>query len=286
MVPAGKEIYIEIKCGPEILPALKRDLAKAKLDSAQVAIISFGHNVIAAARKELPELRAFHIVGFSHKKETGELQPPLAGVVEGLTAAHASGLDAGGPVDFFTPQTVRTVRNAGFEFHCWTINDEPTARLMQQLGVDSITTNRPVALRRWLFSDKTDRTELPAGRFSIHLGQQQFEITAPLAGGQIQFASQGSQARPGMVQSRLVAGGLQFGERADPIHFVQGRFDLLPLLSDQPSTAPLADLGHRAKAKGDQQFLKVAALPGRQAQCRVRSRGGSWSCCRFSHPCR
>ncbi len=145
VVPKGKEIYIEIKCGPEILPALKRDLAKAKLEPAQVAIISFGHNVIAAARKELPELRAFHIVGFNHKKDTGELQPALADVVERLNAAHASGLDAGGPADFFTSQTVRTVRDAGFEFHSWTINDEPTARLLQQLGVDSITTNRPVA---------------------------------------------------------------------------------------------------------------------------------------------
>jgi glycerophosphoryl diester phosphodiesterase len=154
VVPVGKEIYIEIKCGPEILPPLKRGLAQSKLEPAQIAIIGFGHNVIAEARKQLPNLRAYHIVGFGRNKETGQLQPALAGVIDGLKTARASGLDAGGPADFFTPEAVRAVHDAGFEFHCWTIDDEPTARHLQQLSVDSITTNRPAALRQWLFDTK------------------------------------------------------------------------------------------------------------------------------------
>ena len=40
-VPSGKRVFIEVKCGPEIVPELKRDIARAKLKPEQTAIISF-----------------------------------------------------------------------------------------------------------------------------------------------------------------------------------------------------------------------------------------------------
>ncbi|MEM8733917.1 MAG: glycerophosphodiester phosphodiesterase family protein [Planctomycetota bacterium] len=45
---------------------------------------------------------------------------------------------------------VNAIRDAGYEFHVWTVNDVDDAAYFQQLGVDSITTDRPGLIRRKL----------------------------------------------------------------------------------------------------------------------------------------
>jgi len=42
---------------------------------------------------------------------------------------------------------VKRLRDQKLDFHVWTVNDPDDARYFQQLGVDSITTNRPAFLR-------------------------------------------------------------------------------------------------------------------------------------------
>ena len=45
---------------------------------------------------------------------------------------------------------VKTLRDAGVEYHCWTVDDAATARRFLELGALSITTNRPGFLRKAL----------------------------------------------------------------------------------------------------------------------------------------
>ena len=59
VVPAGKKIFVEVKSGPQILAALKRDLVRSRLKPAQVTIISFHDSVIEAVRKQLPDYKAY-----------------------------------------------------------------------------------------------------------------------------------------------------------------------------------------------------------------------------------
>lgn len=42
---------------------------------------------------------------------------------------------------------VRAAHGAGIEVHCWTIDDAPTMRMLLELGVDGIMTDRPDILR-------------------------------------------------------------------------------------------------------------------------------------------
>jgi glycerophosphoryl diester phosphodiesterase len=150
VVPAGKRIFLEVKCGPEILPALKRDLQRSRLTADQVAIISFHGSVIEAARKQLPEIRAYLLYSLPPVDPAKSIVFDPAPVLETLHAMNASGLDLSAAHGRVTKDEVAQLRSAGYEFHCWTVDNGPLALEYQALGVDSITTNRPALMRNFL----------------------------------------------------------------------------------------------------------------------------------------
>jgi glycerophosphoryl diester phosphodiesterase len=154
VVPDGKRIFIEIKCGPEIVPVLKQKLAARKSPPpAQLVIICFDAGVIAACRRELPEIAAYWLVGFKKDKQEGTWSPTLDTIMDTLKQSGASGLDVQSETAVIDKSFAERLREEGFAFHCWTINDADHAKVFQDLGVDSITTDQPALLRRELGLD-------------------------------------------------------------------------------------------------------------------------------------
>jgi glycerophosphoryl diester phosphodiesterase len=149
-IPAGKYLLIEIKCGPEIVPKLKAALAHAQLKPEQTRVIAFDKQVIAEVKRQLPQLKAYWLVGYKKDKQTGQWKPSLDEVLKTLKAIHADGLDTQGNREVVNADFARAVRQQGLELHVWTIDDPDDARYFQQLGVKSITTNRPILLREAL----------------------------------------------------------------------------------------------------------------------------------------
>lgn len=149
-VPADKKMLIEIKCGPEIVPELVKQLRASSLKSSQVVIISFQAEVIRAVRREMPEFKAVWIVGYRQDKGTGELKPAVEEVFAKLREIGAQGLDTQANLDVVTPAFVQRLRCGGWACHVWTINDPQVAVRFRQLGFDSITTDRPGYLRQEL----------------------------------------------------------------------------------------------------------------------------------------
>ena len=149
IVPADKQFFIEIKCGPEILPALKADLAASKVRPQQLVIISFSAEVIAAAKMELPKIKACWLTSFKQDKQTQHWSPAADTVMATLKRTSADGLDTNAH-DIIDAGFVAKLREAKMEFHCWTVDDPMVARRFVKLGVDSITTNRPGWLREQL----------------------------------------------------------------------------------------------------------------------------------------
>ncbi len=155
-VPAGKKIFIEVKCGPEIIPPLKKVLANTTLKNNQIVIISFDENVIAGCRKAFPLLKAHWLTSFKQNKVTRKWRPSLDTVMATLQRTRATGLDCKAEPNVIKPPVVKRLRDRGLEFHCWTINEVELARRFQRLGVDSITTDRPGWLREQLGLAKAD----------------------------------------------------------------------------------------------------------------------------------
>jgi glycerophosphoryl diester phosphodiesterase len=143
-VPPGKRVFIEVKCGPEIVPELDRVLKAAKLKPEQTPVISFNPAVIAAVKKARPDVPAYWLVSLTAKKP-----PAAAQLVARAKEIHADGLDVS-PAAVLDETFTRTVKDAGLKVYVWTVNDPAVAKRMVGLGVDGITTDRPGWLREQL----------------------------------------------------------------------------------------------------------------------------------------
>ena len=92
-VPPGKRILIELKAGPEIVEPTARVIAASGLAPAQIAIIAFDDDVIAAAKRRMPEIDAYWLTGFDRRGLFGPLEPTIDEVVATLDRIGADGLD-------------------------------------------------------------------------------------------------------------------------------------------------------------------------------------------------
>ena len=95
LIPDGKRLVIEIKCGVEGLPELERDLKASGKPAAQLVIISFHHDVCAQAKQLFPQIPVLFLASFKQDKASGKWTP----TPESLTPQAAAELaGAGGGV--------------------------------------------------------------------------------------------------------------------------------------------------------------------------------------------
>jgi glycerophosphoryl diester phosphodiesterase len=147
-VPAGKRVFIEIKCGPEILPALKAALAGSGLQPGQVIVVSFDANAIAGAKRLLPQFKALWLTDFKIDQKTG-VRPSAKEILHTLEKIGADGVGCRShPI--VDQQFMLALRTAQKEVHIWTVDDVPMAKRYLQLGADSLTSNRAGWLKQQL----------------------------------------------------------------------------------------------------------------------------------------
>ncbi len=148
-VPPGKRVFIEVKCGPEIIPELDRVLRASRLKSEQTVVISFHADVVAAAKKARPDLESYWIV--SLKPAKGKKLPTADELIAKAAAIRADGLDLSAS-EILDEVFANKVKKARLKLYVWTVNDLALARRMIEIGVDGITTDRPGWLRDGLSS--------------------------------------------------------------------------------------------------------------------------------------
>lgn len=146
-VPKDKAVFIEVKCGPEIIPALRRDLAASKLKPEQVVVISFEVDFVTAWKKVQPESKTMLII--SHNRKRWGLSPSADKTLALLKSTGADGLSTN-THRAVNRAFVQRLREAGYEHHVWTIDDTKTAKRFLSYGTRSLTTDRPGALRKAL----------------------------------------------------------------------------------------------------------------------------------------
>ena len=146
-LPADRgRLFIEIKDSVRIVKPLAEQLKNAGLPTSRYAIICFQERVVAACKAAMPEVNTHWLVSAKSYGKMG-----VAGVLQTVKRLGADGLDIQASLAI-TPELGQALRQNELEFHCWTVDDEPLARHMIRMGVDSITTNRPAFLRRQLMS--------------------------------------------------------------------------------------------------------------------------------------
>lgn len=145
-MPHGeKRFFLEIKCGPEVVPVLARELESWKPRSAQLCIIAFDRAVARESKAAMPWLKVYRL---SAELEKGEKKIPvdLTTLIDETKSDRLDGLDLGIKWKWDAAM-VRQIRAAGLEVYVWTVNRLDDARRLAALGVDGITTDDPVMLR-------------------------------------------------------------------------------------------------------------------------------------------
>jgi len=140
-VPPGRQLFVEIKCGPAILPPLATMIAGSGKRS-QIVLLGFDLPTIRAAKKLMPDVPACWLCD---KRILRSYGPSLA---EQARAASVDGLDV--HWSGLTRRFIRAVKAAGLKLYVWTVDDPAQALRLHTLGADGITTNRPDRLRRWI----------------------------------------------------------------------------------------------------------------------------------------
>jgi glycerophosphoryl diester phosphodiesterase len=149
-IPDGKRMFIEIKCGPEVLEPMKRVLAESGKKPVQLTIIGFNLETMRQAKALFPEHQVYWLASPKEDKKTGTLTSvPVAELVAKAKDARMDGLNLSSkfPID---AAYVKTVHEAGLKFFVWTVDDAAVAKSLLAAGVDGITTNRPAWLREQL----------------------------------------------------------------------------------------------------------------------------------------
>jgi glycerophosphoryl diester phosphodiesterase len=145
-IPPGRKLYIEIKCGQEVLPYLQELLA-ASGKMSQIVIIGFNLETVTKS-KELIDVPTYWLKGTEKNKETEEWIPHDPQLVQTAGNKGLDGLDvhyAG-----VTQEFVDAAKAAGQKLYVWTVDDPEEALRLVELGVAGITTNRPGWLREQL----------------------------------------------------------------------------------------------------------------------------------------
>ena len=105
-------------------------------DPRRVAFISFSHHVCLKVAAEAPE--------FMNQYLNGDMAP------EDLHAEGINGIDYHYDVILDHPGWVAEAHALGMDVNVWTVDDPEVAARMIELGVDAITTNEPLEIRKLL----------------------------------------------------------------------------------------------------------------------------------------
>lgn len=149
-VPPHRQVFVEVKCGAEIVPHMKQVFERSSLGREQIVVISFSADVIADTKSQIPDVAAFWLTGYKQNEETGEWSPDLPQVLKTLEETRADGLDTSAEMKVLDQEFMAALREKGHAVHTWTVDDPDQALALQRLAVDSITTNRPQFIRETL----------------------------------------------------------------------------------------------------------------------------------------
>ena len=148
-IPDGGRCFIEIKEGPEVVPAVAAAIERAGKAPGQLVIISFNAETVAESKRRLPGIQALYLSSFRQDSTTRAWSPTVNELIATAHRIGADGLDlsVNGPVD---EAFIERVKAARLQMHVWTVDDPAVALRMARAGVDGITTNRAAWMREEL----------------------------------------------------------------------------------------------------------------------------------------
>ena len=138
IVPEGKTLVVEIKCGSEVIPPLERVIEKSKKGEL-VVFIAFDWKTIIEVKKTFPENKCYWLSSSKtglHKK----IQEAAENGLDGVNLSYS----------IIDEEVMEIAKENKMEVLTWTVDNPTEAKRLTELGVTKITTNRPDWLKEEL----------------------------------------------------------------------------------------------------------------------------------------
>lgn len=129
IIPPKKKLIVELKCGVEGFPALKKILDTSP-KKGQIDLICFDFEVISAAKKIFPKIDCHLLYGKSEDIETVIKKASLNGI-EAVDLKYS----------IINQKVVDYVHELSMKVYAWTVDDGTEAKRLLALNVDGIESN-------------------------------------------------------------------------------------------------------------------------------------------------
>lgn len=138
----GRYIYVEVKDNnPSWVPYIKEVFAKqGNATPKNVLFISFGADVCAELKRQMPEYRVYWLTSGNDKADKSHVYTAEE-IVAMLKMLGVDGVDIRFNPETITADFIKKVRDAGFSFHVWTVDNLKLAKLAFARGAETVTTN-------------------------------------------------------------------------------------------------------------------------------------------------
>ena len=139
----GRQIYVEVKPGPEIVPYIKAVYAKQKkATNKNTLFICFNRETCKELKRLMPEYKVYWLTSSGFKGKGKKWTPITVDyVLEGLKETGADGVDCHFKADVITADFIKAVKDKGYEFHVWTVDNLDQSLLAFERGAQTVTTN-------------------------------------------------------------------------------------------------------------------------------------------------
>lgn len=144
IVPQNKQLYVELKSGPEIVQRMLCKIDRANCTYNQIRIISLNKDVIRETKMRAPNLKAYWLSWI--KKDASGTSAPTTDMI--LSVLRQTGADGfGSSHELIARNTIENLISAGYEYHVWTVDDPQIAKRFHRWGATSVTSNVPGRLK-------------------------------------------------------------------------------------------------------------------------------------------
>lgn len=139
-IPDSRKLFVEIKCGEEIFPALQKIITKSGKMS-QIVIIGFELATISKAKTLMPEIPVYWLYNTVRNKLTRKSLPHNPELINRVIKNNLDGLNM--HYEGITKDFAEKVLSSGLKLYAWTVNDVEEAKRLLNLRIHGIITDRP-----------------------------------------------------------------------------------------------------------------------------------------------
>ncbi len=144
-IPDGKVLFVEIKCGKEIIKLLIELMERKNIDTSKIRFISFDFTTIKSIKKNFPDCESYWIIEGKQYKQ----REKLINSVEKCLKANLDGLDVQS-TKYLNSEVIQYIKSNDLKIYTWTVDDPVRAKQLYLDGIDGITTNRASWLKHQL----------------------------------------------------------------------------------------------------------------------------------------